>query len=190
MLELWLVHLDNFDEEWSNFKVNWDSLCFDGEKSDVLSGTSKVPGVEWQVCHLWLKISDWSELSCWELKFSLNSIELKAFNIVNRPAVLDFIPNSDLWLIVLCGEHIWWKLEDDTDWLDLDSRCRIWILDALKRVFNRKNISNDPISSWFWWLWVLIHLAKNDTSSYNVRRTFVNFMSRNIVKTSPHASHN
>jgi hypothetical protein len=52
MLELWLIHLDNFDEKWSNLKVNFDSLSLNGEKSDVLSGTSNVPGVEWQVSHL------------------------------------------------------------------------------------------------------------------------------------------
>lgn len=169
MFKLWSIHFNNLNRKRSNLKVDRKtSFGNDRQECLILTSASQVPRVKWHIEHFWLQVCDWPELSSFEHKLSLCSVEFKTFDVLSWPNTLFLIPNSHFRLILIGGENVWRKFEQHWNRFNLNSWLWIWVLDAFKRVFHWQDASDQPVRSSSCRLWVLVHFGQHNTTNYEL----------------------
>jgi len=102
----------------------------------LISNTSDIPRIIWEICALLLKVRNRSELSCLKLHLTLLSIKSELLDVISGPLLLLSIPHTNFNVVILGGEDIVWQGENRRNRINGDLRSWVWIGKATELVFN------------------------------------------------------
>lgn len=131
-----LRHLREFDEQWVDLDLDFDSLGYNCQEGHLVANRANVPGVVWEIGDFWLQVSDWGEFPCTEEEPSFFPIELQVFNELGGPDALLLVPHSDLNFIILSRKDGVSKLILDGDGISLDLRIRLRVRNLFQGILN------------------------------------------------------
>jgi len=172
-----------------NFNLNLYSLRHNRKQGLLWRNRPEVPRIKWIVKSLWLEIGNRSKLPCIEVKLPFLHISLEVFDVVSAPFLFIFVPDANFNWVIFCGENVRWQGHYTLNWISLNRRSWIRILNAGQSILLRLNLSAGPSVLLSWVLRICKESAVDDASNADVAWFFGVFFTRDVVKTGPNAPH-